>query len=131
MRKSYTGLILWAVLYCAVLAGLCFLPLDGWMLTRVICIITCLAVTLLMVLIERGGHTYWFTGVTYEDCVKAGAERCRIYAHRHVKRFVKATVVFVVISVAFHLLGWPGWADMIVMTVGSVIVAFSTMWFQL
>ncbi len=131
MRKSYTGLVLWIALYCAAMAGACLLPMDSGTITRIILGGTCMAVTLLMLIIERSGHTYWINGVTFEDCVKAGPERCRLYARRHLKRFGKATAVYLILSLAFHLLGWPWWIDMIIMTIGSVAVAISTIRFAL
>ena len=76
LKKSYTGLILWLIVYTVTIFLPAFLPTDdGGLLTRIIMGWTAIAILLLMLMIYISEKVYWINGVTYEEAVEAGSAR--------------------------------------------------------
>ena len=127
LKKSYTGFILWMVLYLGILFSMAFLPIenDGVMI-RLILSFTALAVTGMMLIIYISEQVYWINGVTYEQAVDAGPERRKLFARRHLVRFGIFTAIYVLFAVVGQIIGIPFWIDIVVFTLGMIAAAIST-----
>ena len=127
LKKSYTGFILWMVLYLGILFSMAFLPIenDGVMI-RLILSFTALAVTGMMLIIYISEQVYWINGVTYEQAVDAGSERRKLFARRHLVRFGIFTAIYVLFAVVGQIIGIPFWIDIVVFTLGMIAAAIST-----
>ena len=127
LKKSYTGFILWIVLYLGILFSMAFLPIenDGVMI-RLILSFTALAVTGMMLIIYISEQVYWINGVTYEQAVDAGSERRKLFARRHLVRFGIFTAIYVLFAVVGQIIGIPFWIDIVVFTLGMIAAAIST-----
>ena len=71
-------------------------------------------------------RVYWYNGVTYEDAVAAGAERCKVYAFRHFIRFGIFAVAYVAFSAIMQVLKVGMWVDIVIFSIGLIAVAIST-----
>ena len=130
-KKRYWPLAAWAVLFLAVLIGLSLLAesrTDGLMMTKLLLAATVLALDLLLFLIRRLETVYWISGgPDFETAKAAGSERRRLYARRHLKRFLIVTVPLLVYLTFSALCRWPVWPDLGLTFAGLVGAAVSTL----
>ena len=127
LKKSYTGLILWLIVYTVTIFLPAFLPTDdGGLLTRIIMGWTAIAILLLMLMIYISEKVYWINGVTYEEAVEAGSARRKTFALRHLVHFGVFSAPYLVFTIVAQILGWPFWIDIVVVTVGIIAAAVST-----
>jgi len=130
LKKSYKGIGLLCLLLIVFIAGICFLPeeiVTAGLITRIIDIFCALWIALLTFVIYKTEYVYWYNGITYEDAVKAGSERRKMYAFEHFKRFGGFAAAFTLFSVIAGYFCVPFWVDMIVLFVGEVYIALSSM----
>lgn len=126
-KKSYKGFWLWMLFFLVACFGVAFLPIDDGILAgRIVCNVCTLGMALLAYTIYRTGYIYWYNGVSYEESLKAGEERRKAYAWTHFKRFGIFAVVFLLFSVIAHLLQFSFAIDIVLLLVGLVGVAIST-----
>ncbi len=132
LKKSYKGFIAWMVLFIIASIGVCFLPIeDTEMMTRIVLNICTFAIVLLAFIIYKTEYVYWYNGTTYETAVQAGSERRKLFAMRHLQRFGICALVFLVCSIIFQVLQLSIWTDTILVTVGLVATAVSTITIKL
>ena len=81
-----------------------------------------LSVALLAFIIYKTGYVYWYNGISYEDAVKAGQERRKVYAWKHVRSFGGFALVFVVFSIIAQVCHISYWWDIVLGTVGIVVI---------
>lgn len=130
-KKSYKGLIFSIIGYVAVMVTIALLPLESRLLTVLTVDVTVLWIVLLAYIIYKTEAVYWYSGMYYEDALKAGSDRRKIYALKHLKRFGLAGAISIGISIFGYLGSIPGFV--IVLIVWGIIVAasISTMGFKL
>ena len=114
LKKSYTGLILWLIVYTVTIFLPAFLPTDdGGLLTRIIMGWTAIAILLLMLMIYVSEKVYWINGI-------------KTFALRHLVHFGVFSAPYLVFTIVAQILGWPFWIDIVVFTVGIIAAAVST-----
>lgn len=127
LKKSYTGFILWLIVYTATIFLPAFLPTyDGGLLVRLIMGWTAIALLLLMLMIYVSEKVFWINGVTYEQAVEAGSARRKAFALRHLVHFAAFSAPYLVFTVVAQIIGWPFWIDIVVFTAGIIAAAVST-----
>ena len=132
LKKSYTGFIVWMFLFIGILFSLSFLPVeDESIMIRAVFVFTSLAIAGMMLLIYFTEQVYWINGVTYEQAVEASSARRKAFALRHLVRFGICTAIYLLFAVVGQILGWPFWSDIIVITVGVIATAISTIGIRL
>ncbi len=126
MKKSYTGLIIWLIVFLAVIISLCNIPFNNpAVMIRLLFNFTSISLTVLMFIIYKTDKVYWFNTVSYEEVVNAGYERRQWFAWKIFKRFALFAIIYLVVSAFLHLFGGPFWIDIIVFAVGIVAVALN------
>jgi len=132
-RKTYTGFIVWFILYLLVGVGSAFvLPnFDEASYTRLLMNLTTIAMAILTFIIWRTEYVYWYNGVSYEDAEKAGSERRRRYGYFHFQLFLKVALAGLAYTALSILAGFPWWLDLPVFGVGLITAAFWTMKYKL
>lgn len=127
-EKSYKELVLFLSGMLVALLGLgiafaIWKPEHGARLTINLCT---LFVALLMFVIWRTEKIYWINGVDFERAKEAGSERRKAFALRYLKRFAWFSLFGMLVSVSFALLGLHQMIDFSLISVGIVVIAFST-----
>lgn len=130
LKKSYKGFVLWLIFFCLSMIPIVFIN-DISLSVRLCMNICLLDILILLYIIYKTENIYWFSGVNYEDVVLVGSERRKIYAKKHVDRFMFFTVLYVVYTMLAQLLGIYYWIDTIVFIVGLTVTALSTFHFKL
>lgn len=126
-KKSYTGFVLWLIVFCVISVGACFLPNLSTQLTLAIVDNACtIGIFILTFLIYQTGYVYWYNSTSYEDAKAAGSERRKAFALAHMKRFGSFALAFLVYSVASLMVGLPYGFDIAIACVGILAVALST-----
>lgn len=127
LRKSYKGFIIWMILFTLLCFCVPLLPIeDGNVLGRIINNCMTISLALLAFIIYKTEYVYWYNGTTYEEAVDAGEERRKVFAWKHFKRFGMFAGVFLVFSIVAHMSGIGLWNDIVIVTVGIVGIAIST-----
>ncbi|MBE5963874.1 MAG: hypothetical protein E7252_02900 [Lachnospira sp.] len=131
LKKSYRGLVLWIAGFTGAmfLAGL--LPLKGDIITLVVSNIMTFEVAILAGIIYVTEKIFWYNGISYEEAVEVGSARRKAYAFKYFASFGIFALVFLGISVILYVLNVPVWVSLILLTVGIVGVAISTVRFKL
>jgi len=131
-RKTYSGFILWLIVFVIAMLAICFLPVDNEaVLIRLLLNLTTLSMAQLTWMIWRSERVYWYNGITFEEAEKAGSERRKAYAFRHFRLFGGYALVALAASMAAHLARLPWWADFTFICVGMIAAAFRTMKYKL
>lgn len=127
-KKSYTGFIVWLLVFLGGMAAICFCPVeDESVLVRLIILLMSWFVAGLTFHIWRTEQIYWYTGTTFEEAEAAGPERRREFAWKHFRIFGRFALLVTVVSCATYLLGWSFWIDFAFGTVGLIAAAVRTM----
>lgn len=131
-RKSYTGFIVWLIVFVIAMLAICFLPVDDdAILTRLLQNLCTIGMAQLTWMIWRNERVYWYNGVSFEDAQKAGSERRKEYAFRHFRLFGGYALVALAVTMAAHLARLPWWVDFTFICVGMIAAAFRTMKYKL
>ena len=126
MKKSYTGFIIFMVVFVAVIIAMCTIPFENENLRiRLLFNFTSILLAVLMFYIYKTDKVYLINTVSYEEIEKAGYERRQWFAWKIFKRFALFAIVCFVVSILLHLFGGPFWIDIIVFTVGLIAVAIN------
>lgn len=131
MKKSYTLLIVWIIVFCVVEMGICFLPLESDLMMRLTMNVCSISIFILSLLIYLTGYVYWYSGVRFKDAVAAGAVRRRSYALKHLIRFGIFAAAYLLFSVVMQILHGNQMVDIAVFFIGLLVTAFSTMGIRL
>lgn len=126
MKKSYTLLIVWMIVFCVAEVGLCFLPFGEDLLMRLTLNGCSIGIAVLTLIIYLTGYVYWYNGVKFQDAVAAGPARRKRYALRHLLRFGIFAAAYLLFSVVMQILHVNQWVDFTVFFVGILVIAFST-----
>ena len=119
LKKSYKGFVIWMISFCVVSTGVCFLPVNPTIMSRIVFNIC------------KTEYVYWYNGTSYEDAQKAGSDRRKAFAWKHVQAFGSFSLIFLLFSLISHILKFSLWIDILVVTVGIIVVAFRTIPFKL
>lgn len=131
-RKSYTGLVIWLILFIAATLGASLLPAeDPAVPIRVLMNICTGGIALLAWIVWRSECVYWYNGVSFEQAENAGSERRRDYAFRHFWLFGVYALAALGFTLAGYLAGWPWWVDMTVISIGLIAAALYTTRYKL
>lgn len=131
-RKTYTGFIVWMIVFVIVMLAVCFLPVqDEAILTRLLQNLCTISLAQLTWWIWRTERVYWYTGVTFEEAEKAGSERRKEYAFRHFRLFGGYALAALAVTMGAYLIRLPWWVDFIIVTVGLIAATLRTMAYQL
>lgn len=132
LKKSYLGVLIWSIIYCALCFGVVALPIkDTDILVRIVYNITSVAMAVLAFIIYLNEKVFWYTGITYEQAVDAGSERRKIYALKHVKTFGIAAVIYLIVSLIITVFKASFAVDTVIFMVILLTAAISTMRFKL
>ncbi|MBR1815240.1 MAG: hypothetical protein IJ763_00910 [Lachnospiraceae bacterium] len=132
LKKSYLGVFIWSIIYCALCFGVVALPIkDTDILVRIVYNITSVAMAVLAFIIYLNEKVFWYTGITYEQAVDAGSERRKIYALKHVKTFGIAAVIYLIVSLIITVFKASFAIDTVIFMVILLTAAISTMRFKL
>lgn len=133
-KKSYKGFVYWMLGYLL----LCFGPIpflaeamDGGMYTRYLMNMTALSMAVLAWIILKTEAVYWYNGVEFEEAVKAGSERRKNYAKKHVLVFSRFAGGYLIFSILMTVLHISFWVDFAVGCIGLIAAAISTVRFKL
>lgn len=107
MKKSYTLLIVWMIVFCVAEVGLCFLPFGEDLLMRLTLNGCSIGIAVLTLIIYLTGYVYWYNGVKFQDAVAAGPARRKKYALRHLLRFGIFAAAYLLFSVIMQILLEP------------------------
>lgn len=132
LKKSYKSFIVAMIAFVALM----FLPLllpfkDEALLTRIILNMCNLGIVGLMLMIYFNERIYWINGTTYEEALAAGSYRRKLFAKRHLIRFLIALIVYLLLSILFQVLNLSIWIDIVLFIIISVVAAFSTIGIKL
>ena len=131
-QKSYTGFIIWLIVFVIVMLAICYLPVNNEaVLIRLLLNLCTLGIAQLTWLIWRNERVYWYNGVSFEEAEQAGSERRKNYAFRHFRLFGTYALVSLAFTLGGFLAGWPWWLDMIIIPVELIAAAFRTMVYKL
>ena len=130
-KKSYFGLIIWLILFLAACFGVLLLPVTGMFMMRLTINICTVGMAILAWLVYINGYVYWYNGISYEEARDAGEERRKQYAYKHLRAFSIFGVAGLLFSGLMHLLHVGEWVDFVVLTIGLMAVAISTIRFKL
>ncbi len=126
-KKSYTGFILWLMIFVAATLGISLLPTADWqLLMRLIILLMAWGIAALAFIIWRTEQVYWYNGVSYEEAEAAGAERRRAYAWRHLKVFGIYALGISVFVWVMQMLGASAWIDFTIGTIGLIVAGCCT-----
>lgn len=132
LKKSYKGFLLWMLVFVVTMFGCALLPIEnGAILTRIVMNVCVLNIVLLAFIIYKTEYVYWYNGTEYKQAVEAGSERRKEFAKKHLKRFGIFALLYLVYSVVAQLVQMSYGVDIAVATVGMVVVAISTIKFEL
>lgn len=132
LKKSYKGFIIWLIVFCVCMFGCAFLPIkDSDIVGRIVLNVCVIAMALLAFIIYKTGYVYWYNGTTYEEALEAGAERRKNFAWKHFRDFGLFALAFLVFSVIAQILNIGLWNDIVIATVGIIVVAIGTIRFKL
>ena len=127
-KKSYTGFILWLMIFVAATLGISLLPTEDWQLMmRLIILLMAWGIAALAFIIWRTERVYWYNGITYEEAEAAGSERRKDYAWRHLKVFGIYALGISVFVWGMQMLGASAWIDFTVGTIGLIVAGCCTM----
>lgn len=127
-KKSYTGFILWLMIFVAATLGISLLPTEDWqLLMRLIILLMGWGIAALAFIIWRTEQVYWYNGITYEEAEAAGSERRKDYAWRHLKVFGIYALGISVFVWGMQMLGASAWIDFTVGTIGLIVAGCCTM----
>ena len=127
-KKSYKGFIVMLLLFAAVLFAIILIPTEDEKLVALLIFnIAVVWMTLLTWVIYKTEKIYWYTGLEYEDAVKASSEQRKKFAMQHFKRFAIFTVIYIVYSAISYIINLGIGFDIAIGTVGIIAVAISTM----
>lgn len=127
-KKSYTGFILWLMIFVAATLGISLLPTEDWQLMmRLIILLMAWGIAALAFIIWRTEQVYWYNGITYEEAEAAGSERRKDYAWRHLKVFGIYALGISVFVWGMQMLGASAWIDFTVGTIGLIVAGCCTM----
>lgn len=131
LKKTYKGCILWMAGLVAVSVGVVFLPVSTVVMIRMINNCCSLGITLVAYIIYKTEYVYWYSGTSYEEAVKAGSDRRKMFAWQHLRCFGIFSLAFLIYSIAGHLLHISYWIDIAVLLIGIVVAAFLTFRYKL
>ena len=127
-KKSYTGFMLWLMIFVAATLGISLLPTEDWqLLMRLIILLMGWGIAALAFIIWRTERVYWYNGITYEEAEAAGSERRKDYAWRHLKVFGVYALGISVFVWVIQMLGASAWIDFTVGTIGLIVAGCCTM----
>lgn len=129
-RKTYKPFIAWIILFFVVLLAVGILPapfVSGKILLWLIMAAMMLMLDALMLLIWHGEYVYWINGgPTFEQARDAGSRARKAYALAHLRAFLWATLVSLLLLTLSPLFDWPVWADITGTCAVLIIAALST-----
>jgi len=125
-KKSYKGFVIWMIGFVVISFSVCFLPFDESIMTRVTLNVCTISIAILAYIIYKTEYVYWYNGTPFEEALLAGSLRRKVFAMRHLKRFGLFAMVYLILSVILHVLNIGIWADIVVVTIGLIAVAIST-----
>lgn len=127
-KKSYTGFILWLMIFVAAMLCVSLIPTEDWqLLMRLIILLMAWGIAALAFIIWRTEQVYWYNGITYEEAEAAGSERRKDYAWRHLKVFGIYALSISVFVWVIQMLGASAWIDFTIGTVGLIVAGCCTM----
>ncbi len=129
LKKSYKGFVLWLLGF--VVGNIILAPVIMKAMPEELAVYASLSVTLLflillMYVIYKTEYIYWINGVSYEMARKATGEQRKAYAAGHLKRFVRAGVVWLLYGAVKYAFGITLWWDVAVFMAVVIISAVST-----
>ena len=127
LKKSYRGFVLWMIGFLAVIFAVAFVPAqDETLPIRLIMLLMSRSMVSMSFIIWKTEYVYWINGTSYEDAVKAGSERRKEFARRHLMIFLRFALMMSAVSLLTALLGWSAGIDFTCGTVGLVVAAIRT-----
>ena len=127
-KKGYKGFVLMMAGLVAIMFLLPFIPnADAKITAIVLDNIMNFWMALLTWIIYITEKVYWYTGLSYEEALKAGSSVRKRYAMSHFQRFAAFAAAYVVYSLISCFFSVPFIADIMIETIGIVVVAISTM----
>lgn len=132
LKKSYKGFVIWMLAFCMLAISVCYLPISSYeVMTRIVDNLCAFGITFLTFIIYKTEYVYWYSGISYEEARETESERRKIFAWKHLKRFGFFSLMFFIFSIVAQILQVSVWIDIVILTVGFVIVALSTTHFKL
>lgn len=126
-KKSYKLFILWII--GTIITS--FLPaflheMKLQIMLAIVDNILTIDIFLLTLIIYLTESVYWYNGTTFEQARDAGSKRRKAFAAAHMKRFGIFALAYLVYSILSILIGLPSALDVVVVVIGIVVVAIST-----
>lgn len=126
-KKSYLGLVIIILIYFISLACLFFLKnLDSNTITHITGILTVVFVFSITFVIYLTGYIYWYNGISYEDALNKTKEERKIYAKKIMLIFLVFLSLYLIYSLFAIIFKFPYYGTILVLTVGLIVSAIST-----
>lgn len=126
-KKSYLGLVIIILIYFISLACLFFLKnLDPNTITHITGILTVIFVFSITFVIYLTGYIYWYNGISYEDALNKTKEERKIYAKKIMLIFLVFLSLYLIYSLFAIIFKFPYYGTILVLTVGLIVSAIST-----
>lgn len=133
-KKSYSGFIIWMVLFIAAMSVLPLFPIIQEKEKIGILIIgnlVTISMAILTLIIYVNDKIYWYNGISYEEAKECGAKLRKKCAFRHFKRFGIFAMIYLIYSMISVIADFPYAADVYYLFIGIVITAISTIGIKL
>ncbi len=103
------------------------LPIENMkILTRLFLNAISISILVFAYMIYKNEAVYWYSGVSFEEALKAGSEQRKQYALSHVVVFAKFALAMVLFSALMQLLNLSIMWDICFCAVGMIYSAAST-----
>lgn len=127
-KKSYSGFIIWMILFIAFNLSVGFLPIDNPNISLLITLnVIIIMLNLLVLMIYNTEYIYWYTGLTYEEAAQATSEQRKRYAGRHLTRFTALTIIYIIYTVFSILFSFNMIVNILVSLIGIVLAVISAL----
>ena len=126
-KKSYLGLVIIILIYFISLVSLFFLKnLDSNTITHITGVLTVVFVFSITLVIYLTGYIYWYNGISYEDALNKTKEERKIYAKKIMLIFLVFLSLYLIYSLFAIIFKFPYYGTILVLTVGLIVSAIST-----
>ncbi|MBE6037840.1 MAG: hypothetical protein E7218_01385 [Anaerofustis stercorihominis] len=128
-KKSYKGFVLWLVLFFAVhifgAEPLISMVEENYSVYASLSL-TLIFLDILTYVIYKTEYIYWYNGMSYDTARKASSGARKEYAHRHLIKFVYASIMWLFYGILKSLTGIKLWVDVLVFCALIIGAALST-----
>lgn len=131
-KKSYKLFVAWLISYISTLILSVRIMDNIWTgeegpySAKVTGVVTLMMLCILFVVIYKTEKIYWINGISYKEALKATSTQRKIFAKRHLERFLLATAVYVIYCSLSLIMVTNIVSDTCVLVFAILVAALST-----